>query len=106
MNSFVATNWLHAGNTMSTAGLFSRYPCAFVPGHACSQSGSVRHSQVGRGSDGHAEYVECRTTLPWLRLTEEEFSHVLGTFPLIATEAKTRALTAFVEMMGFEAGVR
>ena len=103
MNSYVA-NYLvrFRVNTHVTVSLVSRLPVPIVaPGHplfarldVCAEALSVGTA----AAEGMDEYAETQALAARLyRLNATQFEHVLGTFPLVPSEVRDKALRRFID---------
>jgi len=85
--------------THVTTGIVERLPMPIEQeaGAAYAEVGSIARTLGQR----HDQIVEARLNAlvaKLYQLTRDEFAHVLGTFPLIATEDRNRALGEFIRM--------
>ena len=101
LNSFVANYLIRLRvNTHVTASLVSRLPVPFID---AAHPAFARLAQLSRSlSEGTTpveqlpEYAELQALAARLyRLNEDDFAHILKTFPLIPEEIKLRALALF-----------
>jgi hypothetical protein len=101
LNSFVANYLIRMRvNTHVTVALVSRLP---VPLVRAEDSEFARLAALSRRLAASAESIEETGEYPELQaivarlygLTEDEFEHVLSTFPLVSESAKQRSLAAF-----------
>ncbi len=104
LNSFVANYLIRMRvNTHVTVGLVSRLPVPVVPGASpvFATIARLAHS-LGSGrspTERMPEYAALQAHVAHLYgLTEEDFGHVLTTFPLIPVEVKRRALLDFRDL--------
>jgi hypothetical protein len=101
LNSFVANYLIRMRvNTHVTVGLVSRLPAPVVPSTSPVFATLARLAYAlsrGRGTtERMPEYAALQAHVARLYgLTEEDFEHVLGTFPLIPEEVRKRALLDF-----------
>lgn len=101
LNSFVANYLIRMRvNTHVTASLMSRLPVPVIgtadPAFARLEALSRALSSTPGTIEQAPEYVELQAlTARLYRLTVDDLAHVLGTFPLIATDVKSAVLEQF-----------
>jgi hypothetical protein len=104
LNSFVANYLVRLRvNTHVTVAIISRLP---VPVVAEDDPAALRLAHLARALSGAQGAVEAMTEYAELQglaarlygLSQEEFAHVLGTFPLVPAEVRAAALDAFGEL--------
>ncbi len=101
LNSFVANYLIRLRvNTHVTVALVSRLPAPVVPSTSPAFEALVRHARTLAGGRGLAEsmpeYARVQALVAHLYgLSEQDFEHILETFPLIPAEVKERALRNF-----------
>ena len=103
LNSYVANYLIRLRvNTHVTVSLVSRLPVPIVaPGHplfarldVCAEALSVGTA----AAEGMDEYAETQALAARLyRLNATQFEHVLGTFPLVPSEVRDKALRRFID---------
>jgi hypothetical protein len=101
LNSFVANYLIRLRvNTHVTGALMSklRVPLVVGAGFARLEKLSRALASSGGRAEEHGEYIELQALVARLyQLTSGDFEHVLGTFPLIDSGVKERALARFNE---------
>ncbi len=101
LNSYVANYLVRLRvTTHVTASLMSRLPVPVVTptGPVFSRLATLarRLAEAGSPAEGAEEYAQIQALVARLyHLTQNDFEHVLGTFPLIGAQIKARALALF-----------
>jgi hypothetical protein len=104
LNSFVANYLVRMRvSTHVTVGLVARLPVPLVPDSSPEFEKLARLARVlgnGRGpAEDMPEYAALQAVVARLYgLSERDFEHVLGTFPLIPADVKERAIADFRDL--------
>jgi hypothetical protein len=104
LNSFVANYLIRLRvNTHVTVALVSRLPAPVVPTASPAFEELARHARTLAGGHGLAEhmpeYARVQALVAHLYgLGEQEFEHILETFPLLPADVKERALASFRDL--------